>query len=156
MPPRHSRWARDFWWRTLRPRQRTNVRSSSTPAASRQTTKRREQGLSGRRGSLSSRETRAVLTQAKKRRKGSHAPLMGVRVLDLSRALAGPFCTMMLADLGADVIKVEPPGHGDETREWGPPFVNGESDYFMSVNRNKRSIVIDLKSKEGVEVLRRL
>lgn len=84
------------------------------------------------------------------------APLAGVKVLDLTRALAGPFCTMMLADLGADVIKVEPPGRGDETREWGPPFLKGESTYFMSVNRNKRSIVLDLKSKKGVEVLRKL
>ena len=83
-------------------------------------------------------------------------PLAGVKVLDLTRALAGPYCTMMLADLGADVTKVEPPGRGDETREWGPPFVNGESAYFMSTNRNKRSIVVDLKAKEGVEVLRRL
>lgn len=93
------------------------------------------------------------------RRKGARkgvAPLAGVKVLDLTRALAGPFCTMMLADLGADVIKVEPPGRGDETRAWGPPFVNGESAYFMSVNRNKRSIVIDLKSKGGVSVLRKL
>lgn len=83
-------------------------------------------------------------------------PLAGVRVLDLSRALAGPFCTMMLADLGADVVKVEPPGRGDETRAWGPPFLSGESAYFMSVNRNKRSIVIDLKSKAGVALLKRL
>lgn len=82
--------------------------------------------------------------------------MSGIRVLDLSRALAGPFCTMMLADLGADVVKVEPPGRGDETRAWGPPFVNGESAYFMSVNRNKRSIVIDLKTKAGAEILRRL
>ena len=83
-------------------------------------------------------------------------PLAGIRVLDLTRALAGPYCTMMLADLGAEVIKVEPPGRGDETREWGPPFVNGESAYFLSVNRNKRSIVIDLKTKAGLEVLRTL
>jgi crotonobetainyl-CoA:carnitine CoA-transferase CaiB-like acyl-CoA transferase len=80
-------------------------------------------------------------------------PLGGLRVLDLTRALAGPYCTMMLADLGADIIKVEPPGRGDETREWGPPFVNGESAYFMSINRNKRSVVINLKEKAGVEVL---
>jgi crotonobetainyl-CoA:carnitine CoA-transferase CaiB-like acyl-CoA transferase len=96
------------------------------------------------------------MSQRSRLAKSSAAPLAGIRVLDLSRALAGPFCTMMLADLGADVVKVEPPGHGDETREWGPPFVNGESAYFMSVNRNKRSIVIDLKTKEGVDVLRRL
>ncbi|MDE1854026.1 MAG: CoA transferase [Thaumarchaeota archaeon] len=83
-------------------------------------------------------------------------PLKGIKVLDLTRALAGPFCTMMLADLGADVVKIEPPGKGDETREWGPPFVNGESTYFMSVNRNKRSIVLDLKSSKGVEILESL
>ncbi|WP_126450998.1 CaiB/BaiF CoA transferase family protein [Sulfodiicoccus acidiphilus] len=81
--------------------------------------------------------------------------LKGVKVVDLSRAMAGPYCTMMLADAGADVIKVEPPV-GDETRLWGPPFQNGESTYFMSVNRNKRSIVIDLKKEQGKEVLRRL
>jgi formyl-CoA transferase/CoA:oxalate CoA-transferase len=63
---------------------------------------------------------------------------------------------MMLADMGADVVKVEPPGRGDETREWGPPFVNGESTYFMSINRNKRSIVLDLKAKEGLGVVRKL
>ncbi|MDG6928608.1 MAG: CoA transferase [Nitrososphaerota archaeon] len=82
--------------------------------------------------------------------------LQGVKVLDFSRALAGPFCTMMLADLGADVVKVEPPPGGDEARSWGPPFVNGESTYFMSVNRNKRSIVLDLRKEEAREVARKL
>jgi len=71
-------------------------------------------------------------------------PLAGIRVLDFSHALAGPYCTMLLGDLGADVIKVEPPS-GDHSRQWGPPFINGESSYFLSVNRNKRSIVLDLK-----------
>lgn len=80
----------------------------------------------------------------------------GVKVVDLSRALAGPYCTMMLADMGADVVKVEVPGTGDESRSWGPPFIGGESAYFMCVNRNKRSIAIDLKSPEGSEVLFRL
>ncbi|MBN1658104.1 MAG: CoA transferase [Anaerolineae bacterium] len=90
-------------------------------------------------------------------------PLEGLRVLDLTRALAGPFCTMMLGDLGADVIKVERPISGDESRGWGPPFVGeaygpylGESAYFIAANRNKRSITIDLKALEGVEIVRRL
>jgi glutaryl-CoA transferase len=78
-------------------------------------------------------------------------PLEGVRVLDLSRVLAGPYATMVLADLGADVIKVEHPDRGDDTRHWGPPFAGGESAYFLSVNRNKRSIGVDLKSAEGLE-----
>jgi crotonobetainyl-CoA:carnitine CoA-transferase CaiB-like acyl-CoA transferase len=78
-------------------------------------------------------------------------PLEGVRVLDLSRVLAGPYATMVLADLGADVIKVEHPERGDDTRHWGPPFAGGESAYFLSVNRNKRSIGVDLKRAEGLE-----
>ena len=72
------------------------------------------------------------------------APLAGVRVLDLSRVLAGPYCAMVLADLGADVVKVERPGSGDPTRAWGPPFVEGESTYYLCVNRGKRSITVDL------------
>jgi crotonobetainyl-CoA:carnitine CoA-transferase CaiB-like acyl-CoA transferase len=78
-------------------------------------------------------------------------PLAGIRVLDLTHALAGPFCTMLLADLGADVLKVEPPGEGDHSRRWGPPFVNGESTYFMSVNRNKRSVALDLKNDASLQ-----
>jgi crotonobetainyl-CoA:carnitine CoA-transferase CaiB-like acyl-CoA transferase len=76
-------------------------------------------------------------------------PLDGLRVLDLSRVLAGPYCTMVLADLGADVIKVERPGTGDETRGWGPPYAGGESAYYLSVNRGKRSCAIDLSTDEG-------
>jgi crotonobetainyl-CoA:carnitine CoA-transferase CaiB-like acyl-CoA transferase len=83
-------------------------------------------------------------------------PLEGVRVLDLSRVLAGPYATMVLADLGADVIKVEHPERGDDTRQWGPPFAGGEAVYFLSVNRNKRSIGVDLKSEEGLEKVKGL
>jgi crotonobetainyl-CoA:carnitine CoA-transferase CaiB-like acyl-CoA transferase len=83
-------------------------------------------------------------------------PLEGVRVLDLSRVLAGPYATMVLADLGADVIKVEHPERGDDTRHWGPPFAGGESAYFLSVNRNKRSIGVNLKTEEGLERVKKL
>jgi crotonobetainyl-CoA:carnitine CoA-transferase CaiB-like acyl-CoA transferase len=79
-----------------------------------------------------------------------------IRVLDLSRVLAGPYCTMLLADLGVDVIKVERPGEGDETRSWGPPYAGGESAYFLSVNRGKRSLALDLTRPEAREVLARL
>jgi glutaryl-CoA transferase len=83
--------------------------------------------------------------------------LRGVRVLDLSRVLAGPYCTMMLGDLGADIIKIEAPGSGDDTRHWGPPFApGGESAYFLCVNRNKRSITLNLKSTQGLKILREL
>jgi formyl-CoA transferase len=82
-------------------------------------------------------------------------PLQGIRVLDLSRVLAGPYCTMVLGDLGADVIKVESP-EGDETRGWGPPFAEGESAYYLCVNRNKRSIVVDFKTEQGRSTLRQL
>lgn len=82
-------------------------------------------------------------------------PLQNIRVLDLSRVLAGPYCTMVLGDLGAEVIKVEPP-EGDETRGWGPPFAGGESAYYLCVNRNKRGMVVNLKTDEGRAVLREL
>jgi formyl-CoA transferase len=83
-------------------------------------------------------------------------PLEGVRVLDLSRILAGPYCTMMLGDLGAEVIKVERPGTGDDTRTWGPPFSGGESAYYLCCNRNKKSITVNLGSEEGRELVREL
>lgn len=76
-------------------------------------------------------------------------PLSGVVVADFGRVLAAPYATMLLADLGADVIKVERPGAGDDTRAWGPPHAHGESTYFLSVNRNKRSFAIDLGTPEG-------
>jgi crotonobetainyl-CoA:carnitine CoA-transferase CaiB-like acyl-CoA transferase len=79
--------------------------------------------------------------------------LAGLRVIDLTRVLAGPLCTMMLGDMGADVVKIEPPGTGDDTRSWGPPFVEGESTYFMSVNRNKRSLTLNLAAKAGQSIL---
>jgi crotonobetainyl-CoA:carnitine CoA-transferase CaiB-like acyl-CoA transferase len=82
-------------------------------------------------------------------------PLKGIRVLDLTRVLAGPFCAMVLGDMGAEVIKVEEPGKGDDTRGW-PPFAGGESTYFMSVNRNKKSITLNLKAPEGRELLEKL
>jgi glutaryl-CoA transferase len=87
---------------------------------------------------------------------GRSLPLEGVKVLDLSRVLAGPYATMVLADLGADVVKVEHPERGDDTRHWGPPFAGGEAAYFLSVNRNKRSIGLDLKTDEGLERVKRL
>jgi len=83
-------------------------------------------------------------------------PLEGIRVIDLTQALAGPYCTMMLGDLGADVIKVEPPGQGDMSRGWGPPFVEGESAYFLSVNRNKRGLTVNFKTTEGQRILHQL
>ena len=86
----------------------------------------------------------------------STGALEGLRVLDLTRILAGPLCAQMLGDMGADVIKVEPPGAGDDTRTWGPPFVNGESAYFLGVNRNKRSLTLNMAVKSGQEILARL
>lgn len=82
--------------------------------------------------------------------------LAGIRILDLSRVLAGPFCTMILGDLGAEIIKVEAPGGSDDTRNWGPPFKNGVSAYYISINRNKKSITIDLKTKEGIKKVQKL
>lgn len=82
--------------------------------------------------------------------------LEGVRVLDMTEAMAGPYCTMLLGDLGADVVKIERPGVGDMSRGWGPPFVNGESAYFLCVNRNKRSLTLNLKAPEGQRILHRL
>src|SRR5690606_27113692 len=89
--------------------------------------------------------------------------LTGLRILDLSRVLAGPSCTQLLADLGAEVIKVERPGIGDETRTWGPPFVKGaagedtsESGYYLCCNRNKRSMTIDMSKPEGLALIKRL
>jgi crotonobetainyl-CoA:carnitine CoA-transferase CaiB-like acyl-CoA transferase len=89
-------------------------------------------------------------------RQSERGALDGLRVIDLTRVLAGPLCTMTLGDMGADVIKVEQPGHGDDTRAWGPPFVGPFSAYYLAVNRNKRSLTLDLKSEQGRDLLRRL
>ena len=80
-------------------------------------------------------------------------PLAGLTIVDLTRVLSGPYCTMLLADMGARVIKVEQPGRGDDTRAWGPPFVGKESSYFLSINRNKESLTLDFKSPEGRRIL---
>ena len=88
--------------------------------------------------------------------RASHRLLDGIRVLDLSRIIAGPFCSQILGDMGADVIKVEQPGSGDETRTWGPPFANGEAVYFFCVNRNKRSLTLNLKDPRGQAIFRAL
>ncbi|WP_353172410.1 CaiB/BaiF CoA transferase family protein [Paracandidimonas soli] len=92
-----------------------------------------------------------------------NAPLHGIRVLDLTRVLAGPWCTQNLADLGADVIKIERPGAGDDTRGWGPPFLKGEDGestseaaYYLSTNRNKRSVTLDISTERGAELVRAL
>jgi formyl-CoA transferase/CoA:oxalate CoA-transferase len=83
-------------------------------------------------------------------------PLDGVTVVDLTRVLSGPYCTMLLGDMGARVIKIEQPGRGDDTRAWGPPFLEGESSYFLSINRNKESVTLDFKHHEGRALLARL
>ena len=87
---------------------------------------------------------------------GAGGAYEGIRVIDLTRALSGPYCTMMLGDHGADVVKVELPGSGDETREWAPPYLNGVSAYYLSINRNKRGVTLDLKHPEAKRVLERL
>ena len=90
-----------------------------------------------------------------KRTYSSVVPLDDIRVLDFSRILAGPYCTMMLGDLGAEVIKVERPGLGDDTRQWGPPFAGGESAYYLSCNRNKKGITLNLKTSAGRDLAAR-
>jgi crotonobetainyl-CoA:carnitine CoA-transferase CaiB-like acyl-CoA transferase len=83
----------------------------------------------------------------------SAGPMAGTRVVDLTRILAGPLCTMMLGDMGAEIIKVEPPGTGDDTRTWGPPFASGEAAYFLGANRNKRSITLNMAAPAGQKLL---
>ena len=86
----------------------------------------------------------------------NNGPLSGIRVIDLTRILAGPVCTMNLGDMGAEILKVEQPERGDDTRSWGPPFVKGEAAYFLGINRNKRSMTLNLSEEEGKEILREL
>src|SRR5205814_5093377 len=83
-------------------------------------------------------------------------PLQDLFVIDLSRILSGPICTMLLADMGAEVVKVEPPPAGDDSRQWGPPFLGGTSSYFLSINRNKKSLGLNLKTEEGRRILWKL
>lgn len=85
-----------------------------------------------------------------------NAPLSGIRVIDQTQALAGPYCGMMLGDLGADVIKIERPGVGDQSRQWGPPYIQDQSTYYLAVNRNKRGIALDIAADEGQAILRQL
>ena len=87
---------------------------------------------------------------------GLPTPLDGIKVLDCSQILAGPYCSMLLADMGADVVKIEKPGGGDDTRRMGPPFMEGESAAFLAMNRNKRSVVLDFKNPDGVAAMKRL
>src|SRR5215216_6428760 len=110
----------------------------------------RARGLSGR---LRTGSERAAVDAQEKSMTGA---LAGTRVLDLTRILAGPLCAMMLGDMGAEVIKIEPPGTGDDTRRWGPPFVGSEAAYFLGVNRNKRSLTLNLAAPEGQALLREL
>jgi len=97
----------------------------------------------------------ATLSGTSDREGGWAGPLQGIRVIDLTRVLAGPFCTQSLGDLGAEILKIEPPERGDETRHF-PPFIAGESHYFLGINRNKKSLVVDLQHPAGAEILRRL
>src|SRR5579864_9595814 len=99
--------------------------------------------------------TDGVDVNAAERNETWPGPLAGLRVIDLTRVLAGPFATQSLGDLGAEVLKIEPPGNGDETRHF-PPFVDGESHYFLGVNRNKKSLVVDLRKDAGKKILRKL
>src|ERR1700749_4479687 len=89
-------------------------------------------------------------------RPGANGPLSDLKVVDLTRVLAGPYLTMMLGDMGADVVKIEQPGSGDDTRRWGPPFMEGESTYYLAVNRNKRSITLNLKDPRCREIVLRM
>ncbi len=86
----------------------------------------------------------------------TEAPLAGVTIVDLSRVLSGPYCTMLAADMGARVIKIEHVQRGDDTRAWGPPFQGGESAYYLSINRNKESVALDFRRPEGRQILDRL
>jgi glutaryl-CoA transferase len=104
-------------------------------------------------GTLGTKRSAGTIGTMSEANKGA---LAGIRVLDLTRVLAGPYCTMFLGDLGAEVVKVEQPGVGDDTRGWGPPFAGGESAYFLCTNRNKKSLTVDLKSADGIALVKQL
>src|SRR5690606_14870254 len=138
------------------PRRRGRARRTPAPEMPGGGPGSRRAGQERRRHPPNNRAGGMAVNETTKRSGSRPGPLSGLKVLDLSRVLSGPYCSMMLADLGADVIKVERPGTGDDTRAWGPPFVGGEAAYFLSVNRNKRSITVDLKQEEGREIVYRL
>src|SRR5262249_25324220 len=95
------------------------------------------------------------LTAARSKYTRAMAPLDGIRVIDLTRVVAGPFCTMMLGDLGAEVLKIEEPEHGDDRRGWGP-YINGQGAFYLGLNRSKKSVALDLKTAEGAGALKAL
>jgi CoA:oxalate CoA-transferase len=115
-----------------------------------------EKGCNRSRKLIGCRVPRAKRQQEKYMQSSATKPLDDLFVVDLSRILSGPVCTMLLADMGAEIIKVEPPPYGDDSRQWGPPFIGGISTYFMSVNRNKKSLGLNLKTKEGCGILWKL
>src|SRR4029077_20741037 len=132
-----------------RPGQRARARHLAARAHRRHAARRRarENGVGARRGSHHSRPARpgGAMRMA--------SPLDGITILDASRVLSGPYCTMLAADMGARVIKVEHPERGDDTRAWAPPFLAGESAYYLSINRNKESVAIDFKTPVGRKAL---
>ena len=91
-----------------------------------------------------------------RKKPAGRAPLEGIRVIDLTRIIAGPYCAMVLGDLGAEVIKIEQPKIGDESRAWGPPWVKEVSAYFISINRNKKSLTLNFKNPQGIEIFKNL
>jgi crotonobetainyl-CoA:carnitine CoA-transferase CaiB-like acyl-CoA transferase len=129
-------------------RKKASARKGSSPSLTQPSPRR------SRRASQLERRPSPPVGEREKRRQ-PRPPLAGLRVLDLTRVLAGPFCSMILGDMGAEVIKVEEPGKGDDTRGW-PPFAGGEATYFLSVNRNKKSLTLNIKAPDGQAILKKL